>query len=501
MRSKRALINTLYGLLYEAVALICAMILPRLILGTFGSTYNGITNSITQFLSCISLLRAGIGGVTKAALYKPLADNDIFQISRVIKATEIFLRHVATIFAISLVIFACIYPIFVNDEFEWLFSFSLVLILGISTLIQYQFGLTYQLLLNAAQRNGVVSLVQVFTTIVNTIVAALLIKLGAGIHIVKLGSALVFAMNPIIINVYARKKFKIVKNIEPDNEAISQRWDAFAHQVAYFVNTNTDIMILTVFSSLKNVSIYSIYYLVINGLTKVIKNSIQSVSAAFGDMIAKKEEKLLQTNFDAFEMLTFSIAAVVFGTTLITIVPFISIYTRGISDANYIQPIFAVLITIAAMFNILRIPYQYVVEAAGHFKQTKKGAFFEAGMNLAISIVCVFQFGLVGVALGTVFATVYRTIQFSMYLCKYIVKRNYMKVVKKIIILFFIISIAMYINSILPEIQMGNYIMWLLLAFRTCFLIGVLVSLADYIFFRDDCWIVVHKLIKMFRKK
>lgn len=501
MRSKRALINTLYGLLYEAVALICAMILPRLILGTFGSTYNGITNSITQFLSCISLLRAGIGGVTKAALYKPLADNDIYQISRVIKATEIFLRHVATIFAISLVIFACIYPIFVNDEFEWLFSFSLVLILGISTLIQYQFGLTYQLLLNAAQRNGVVSLVQVFTTIVNTIVAALLIKLGAGIHIVKLGSALVFAMNPIIINVYARKKFKIVKNIEPDNEAISQRWDAFAHQVAYFVNTNTDIMILTVFSSLKNVSIYSIYYLVINGLTKVIKNSIQSVSAAFGDMIAKKEEKLLQTNFDAFEMLTFSIAAVVFGTTLITIVPFISIYTRGISDANYIQPIFAVLITIAAMFNILRIPYQYVVEAAGHFKQTKKGAFFEAGMNLAISIVCVFQFGLVGVALGTVFATVYRTIQFSMYLCKYIVKRNYMKVVKKIIILFFIISIAMYINSILPEIQMGNYIMWLLLAFRTCFLIGVLVSLADYIFFRDNCWIVVHKLIKMFRKK
>ena len=63
MRSKRALVNTLYGLLYEAVALACGMILPRLILGAFGSTYNGITNSITQFLSAISLLRAGIGGI------------------------------------------------------------------------------------------------------------------------------------------------------------------------------------------------------------------------------------------------------------------------------------------------------------------------------------------------------------------------------------------------------------------------------------------------------
>ena len=98
MRSKTALINLIFSLLYEAVAFACGMILPRLILGAFGSDYNGITNSISQFLSCVTLLRAGIGGVTKAALYKPLADGDTIQISRVIKATEKFLHKVALIF-------------------------------------------------------------------------------------------------------------------------------------------------------------------------------------------------------------------------------------------------------------------------------------------------------------------------------------------------------------------------------------------------------------------
>lgn len=493
MRSKRALVNTLYGLLYEAVALACGMILPRLILGAFGSTYNGITNSITQFLSAISLLRAGIGGVTKAALYKPLAENDTVEISRIVRATELFLRRVALIFFAFLLAFACVYPAFVNKDFDWLFSASLVLILGVSTLAQYQFGLTYQLLLNAAQRNGVVSLIQIVTTVLNTVVAAALIKGGCGIHIVKLGSAFVFALNPIAINLYARKKFKIIKNVEPNTDAISQRWDAFAHQIAYFVNTNTDIMVLTVCSTLENVSIYSVYYLVINGVTKVLKNSIQSVSAAFGDMLAKKEEKLIQINFDAFETLTASVSTVLFGTTLIMIVPFITVYTKGITDANYIQPLFATLIAIAGFFNCMRIPYQYLVEAAGHFKQTKHGAYFEAIMNICISVICVFKFGLVGVAIGTVCATVFRTIQFSVYMCKNIVKRSYWKVVKSLLSSIGVIAIAYLINTTLPAVTYSDYGDWILIAVRTVFIIGGLVCLTDATLFRSSTRTILDK--------
>lgn len=501
MRSRRALINAIYGLLYEAVALVCGMILPRMILGAFGSDYNGITNSITQFLSAATLLRAGIGGVTKAALYKPLSEGDTVQISRVVKATELFLRKVTLIFFCCLLIFACIYPAFVNKEFDWFFSFSLVLILGMSTLVQYQFGLTYLLLLNAAQMNGIVSLIQIFTTILNTLVAAVLIRAGSGVHIVKLGSAIVYALNPIALNIYARKKFKIIKDVEPDHNSIAQRWDAFAHQVAYFVNTNTDVMVLTWFATLKDVSIYSVYYLVINGITIVVRNSIQSVSAAFGDMLAKKEEKLIQVNFDAFETLTASISTVLFGTTLVMIVPFISLYTKGITDADYIQPVFALLITIAGFFNCMRIPYQYLVEAAGHFRQTKYGAYFEAAMNIMISIVCVFRFGLIGVAIGTVFATVFRTIQFSIYMCRNIVKRSYWKVIKTIGNSAIIIAAILWINSILPVVEYNDYFDWILVSVRTVVMIGALVTLNNIIFFRGPTLTVLNRAKGIFSRK
>ena len=71
MRTKKAFYNTVSGILYQFVAIICAFVLPRLILSSFGSSYNGIVSSINQFLSWISVLSAGIGGVTRAALYKP----------------------------------------------------------------------------------------------------------------------------------------------------------------------------------------------------------------------------------------------------------------------------------------------------------------------------------------------------------------------------------------------------------------------------------------------
>ena len=91
MRSRKALINTITSIIYEAVAIVCGLVLPRLILSHLGSSYNGITSSITQFISCISLMKAGLFGVTRSALYKPLADNDKEQISSIIKTTDSFM--------------------------------------------------------------------------------------------------------------------------------------------------------------------------------------------------------------------------------------------------------------------------------------------------------------------------------------------------------------------------------------------------------------------------
>ena len=494
MRTKKAIINTFAGLLYEAVALICGMILPRLILSAFGSSYNGITTSITQFLSVIALLRSGIGGVTRAALYKPLSEKDTVEISKILRATEIFMRRVALIFLGFLIIFSFIYPVFVNEEFDWFFSASLVLILGISTFTQYYFGFTYQMLLNADQRQCVTSFVHIITTVLNTIVAAVLIRFGAGIHAVKLGSAFCFALNPIIISSYTKRKYRLIHNVEPDNHAISQRWDAFAHQVANFVNTNTDVMVLTVFTNIREVSVYSVYYLVINGLSRLLRNTIPGVAAAFGDMIAKGQTELMRKNFKVFELVVYSLSTVLFVTCGLMLVPFVMIYTNGVYDVDYQRPLFAIIISVAAFFGCARIPYQHVVEAAGHYRQTKRGAFIEALLNISLSVISVFKLGLIGVSIGTLAATFFRTVQYATYLSKNIIIRSNWIFIKHIVMSFLITIATYYIYSMLPLPKITNYYQWTISAFICFVVVLVLQVVFSLVFYREDSKNLIKKL-------
>lgn len=494
MRSKRAIINATISLLYEAVVFICAMVLPRLILSSYGSAYNGITNSITQFLSCISLLSSGIGGVTVAALFKPLAEKDNAGMSAILKATENFLRKIAFIFCGFMVFFAIAYPLVINREFDWVFSSSLVIILGFSTAVQYFFGLTYKLLLIADQRQDIIAIFNIFSTLLSTVVSVVLINNGFGIHIVKIGSGLAFALNPVLMNLYAHRHYKIDKSVQPNNTAVAQRWDAFAHQVALFVHSNTDLMVLSILTNLKEVSVYSVHILVTNGMYTVIKSIISGFSSAFGNMMAKGEKELIESNFKIFELIVFSVATVFLITTGVMFVPFVALYTRGVTDVNYNRPLFALLLTVSTYFNCIRMPYQHVVEAAGHFKQTKKGAFIEAFLNISISIISVFKFGLIGVVFGTLVATTFRTIQYATYLSKHIIPRSIWLFIKHIICTFIIALIVFGLRGYIISTEINSYIMWAIQASIIVVITMVLTIVSDLVFFRPETIDLISKI-------
>lgn len=463
MRTRKALLNSASALLLELVTVICGFILPRLILATFGSKYNGITSSITQFLSYIALLKSGIGGVTRASLYKPLKDNDIQAISAIVKATEQFMRQVAKIFALFILVFAAVYPFAVSSEFSWTFSFTLVLILGIGTFSQYYFGITYQMFLQADQRQYVSSLIQIVTTIANTVVAAILIKAGFSIHIVKLGSAVVFTLNPLFINQYVRRRYKLISNVEPDTSAIAQRWDSFAHQIANFVHGNTDVVILTLFSSLTEVSVYSVYAMVVTGVRKLVNTIATGMEAAFGNMLAKKEDRLLHENMELLEFIIYYVAGFCFSCAIVLIVPFVEVYTAGVNDADYTRPLFAVIFCLAEFLWCIRIPYQSVVLAAGRFKETRNGAIAEPLINIVVSVILVFKVGIVGVAIGTLVAMAFRTVQYAVYMSREIVPRSIVLFVYKVGVIGLCMAISCFVSTLIEK-SCSSYREWIILS-------------------------------------
>ena len=486
MRSQKAFKNTLWGLVYEVVALVCAFVLPRLILTSFGSEYNGLTSAITQFLQVIALFQAGIGGVTTAALYKPLSEKNIEQISVIVKTTESFLRKVVLIFAGIALLIALGYPFLVINDFDWFFTASLVVIMSFSTFVQYFFGQTYQFLLKADQRQRVIHIVNSLKVIANTVISVVLINMGFGIHAVKLGSAVVYVVAPLFIYVYTRKKFKILSNVKKDNSVLKQRWDNFGTQVAGFIVRNTDLVVLSVFSNVYEISVYSIFNMITNGIFAMFSPFVNGVAAAFGNMIAKDQKKLMQKNLRLYEQLVFMLSTFLFGVSAAVILPFVSVYVKGVTDANYIRPMFAYLFIAATFFQAIRYPYTGITQAAGHFKPMRNPAFIEAGINIVLSVALVFKFGIVGVIIGTLFAYVYRTLRFAIYVSRVIIPRSIMIFVKRVVLSIIGVLAIVAINYMLHLPVAHNYFTWAIDASIISVIALVLVAMIELIFYRED---------------
>ena len=489
MRSKKAFINFLAAIMELVVATVTSFIVPNYIIRAYGSSVNGLLSSIAQFLSYIALIESGIGAIGRASLYKPLAEKDSAMLSGNVKALENFYRKVSYVFLLYVVVLSVLFPLLVNQEFDWIYTATLILILAFSTFIQYYFGITNQTVVQADQRKYIVSLLQAFTLLLNMVITVGMINVGASVHVMKVGSALAYAIRPMILYFYVGRHYKLDKHASPRSQILKQRWDGLAQHIAFFIHKNTDIAVLTIFANIKEVSVYSVYMLAVAGCSKVVNIFSSSLEPAFGNMIAKGEKKTLKSRVRLCSTLTIQVAIILFSTAAIVLSPFIKLYTRGVNDVNYLRPSFGIIMLIAEAFYCVRLPYQSAVYAAGHFKQTRNGAIVEAIMNIGISVILVFNFGLIGVAVGTLVSMIFRTLQYVWYYHIRLLKEK--EGIKpeaiRMGISFLEITLITLFATIIPEVSSNNYLAWILSSCLVGIGCTVIVSVISILFFREEC--------------
>ena len=502
MRKRKAFLNMSSSLLYQIVAIICGLITPRLILATFGSTYNGVVSSATQYLSMINLLNIGITGVTRVALYKTLASNDILGTSRIMKATNNYMRKVAFCLLAYAAILCVVYPLFSHNDLTNVQCASLIAIVSIGTFAEYFFGLSNQTLLQAAQSSYITNILDISKTIINTICVAVLISFGSSIYTVKLGSSVIYFITPFIMHLYVKKKYKLINDCTPDYEAIKKRGAAAFHTVANIIHNDTDLVLLTFFTDAKLISVYTVYYLIAGKVKSLMQVFTSGMEAAFGDMWVKKENDILQKSFRTYEYMLFTFTAIVFACVFVLLVPFIQVYTKGVNDVEYVRVPLALLITAAEAMYCIRQPYLTLVYATGSYEETKMGALVEALLNLSISIILLQVIGIEGVIIGTLVANIFRTIQFAIFISKHILHRSVLVVVKRFawvvgcIVTIGIVSLTLE-NVIIFSVSWIGWLEHAIIVFIISLIITVLASLLCY---KNDFMDLVKTFFKTFKR-
>lgn len=468
-RYRKMLLTSASSIVYQVIMLVCGFVLPRAILSTFGSTVNGLVSSVTQFLSIISLAEMGVGSVVNSALYGPLARNDKTEISKIAISSERFFRRIAYILAGYTALLMIVYPFAVAGEFDYFFTFFLILVISISNFAEYYFGMTSRLILSADQLGFINFTVRSVILILNTVMCVVVIKLNASIHIVKLTTSTLFLVQPLVISGIAKRRYKIDRSIVLTEEPIKQKWNGFAQHVANAVHGYIPTVALTMLATLESVSVFAVYNLVISGIKKIFTSLTSGMQSMLGNMIAKDEKKELAQAFGVFEWTMHALGTFIFTVTGLLLVPFVMVYTRGLTDVDYIAPAFACLFTAGEAIYCVRLPYNIVVLSAGHYKQTQTSSFIEVAINVILTLTLTAKFGLVGVAIGTLGAMLYRTIYLVWYLSRNILNRKGHHFVKNAVVdLICVAAVVLTVKCVPAFFSMEDisYLGWVILAVK-----------------------------------
>lgn len=492
----KTLVNILCSVLAQVATIVSGLIIPRLLLSSFGSEANGLVASLTQFLNYISLLEGGLGSVVLTALYSPLAKKDDERLSLILAAANKFFRQIAVIFVAYTVLLGVVYPFIVESSFSRFYVFSLTVVMASSLFVQYFFSITYKLLLQADQRMYIVQLVQITTTILNTVAVAIALRVYPQLHVVKTLGVLIFAVQPLVFRLYVKKHYSIVRGIKADTSMIPQRWACFGQNFAFFIHDNTDTVVLSLFCGLKLVSVYSVYYLVVSHLKSFFRSFSHAYTPLIGKAIAVHNLQEANRVMDIYEFVVSAVGSIVFGSTIYLLPDFVLLYTKGVQDVNYYEPVFSTIIILAELVYCIRDPFVSVVYGAGEFKETAISAYIEAFINISLSIALVSKFGLLGVAIGTLTGMSFRLFYLMVYVSKRILYRPIGKSLKSVGITMTSITVSTFFAFCADKTGSETVLLWLkngiMCATINCFVFFGMSMLLD----REKAKIIVRHILR-----
>ena len=477
MDAKRGIRNITSGIGNQVLTMGLALIIPRLVLLNLGSEVNGLTHSISSIFTYLTLLEAGVGKATTQALYKPIALDDKAAINGIMAATKKFYDRTGFIYLAVLFLFAAIYTLFVPTDLPPWIVFSVIILTGASSVLSYFVQGKYRVLMATEGKSYILTDISSISHLLASLAKIALLVWGFGIVEIQ-GMYLFFSvLQMLFILYYIRKNYRWLDlSVEPNVQAISQRHYVLLHQISGMVFNNTDTLLLTIMTNLKTVSVYSMY----NTMYTVVQSVLNTISFSFSyamGQIFHTDKKRFEKIHDVYELYNMSLTFSFICILHLFILPFMKLYTSGVTDTDYIDPYIPTLFTAFYLLSNGRASSGLVIDFAQHFEQTKWRAILEMSINISVSIVGIYFCGIYGALFGTIAALFYRANDMIMYANR-LMKRSPWITYKRWIInlaLFFAVSFAA--KRIIPEISsLWSVIMWGVIACLTIIPLFLLVD-------------------------
>jgi len=423
-RTKKTVANFLSSILFQITATFAGFITPMLILNIYGAAMFGFSTSVMAVVGGINLLEIGLGSGLMQALFRPLHDGNVPQINGLLARAKRYYNHSGMLILLGAALVAVVYSLnHGSSSFFELFFLALTLLFG--SALEYIFIGRFRVLLTADEKVGVLLNIQTGALVLSSAIRIVLMSLGVGIVIMQLIATAVYLLRAIFVAFYVHRKYPQVSFQGERSTVQIENTSVFWHNISNLVVLNAPFLLLLLLTEKVTTSIFAIYAIVYSAISSILYAVFShAVVAGFGKVVAKGDRNALRKQFDLYEFVFTICLFVAFVTTTSMIRDFVKIYSAGISNVNFFLPYITLLFTIWGLLFSLRYPLIALLQADGHFKQTKNSVVIEMLLMIVFSFIGVLLYGLNGVFIGMIISAAYRAVHLIWYVNKKILQRK-----------------------------------------------------------------------------
>lgn len=418
-RVHKTVMNAKVGFVFYFVSIFLAFFSRRIFLECLGDEFMGLAGTLYNILTFLNISEIGIGTCIAYFLYKPIEEQNKEKICEIVSLFGYLYRIVGSIILIGAIIVSMFFPFIFNEKGVPLgiVYFAFYSFLG-SHLIAYFINYR-QILLDSDQKTYKIS---IWTQTGGAVTTIIQIILAYNLQNPYLWAIIQFIFSIFtcwILNWVVRREYPWLKTDKNNGREILKRYpeilvkakQIFIHRLKNFFLSKSDEILIFAFESLQMVAYYGNYMMIVGKLTALFNSVLVGMNASIGNLVAEGNRWNIQKVF--WEYLTFRYWTT--GTIILSLSFLINPIIEWWLGPLYVLQDHIVFLILLQMYIMLTGPsIALFINAYGIYDDTWS-AYSEGFINLAITIIVGWKYGLIGILMGKVvslflFAVIWRPI-------------------------------------------------------------------------------------------
>lgn len=472
-RKKNATRNIIFGTCLKLYQIVVPFLMRTIMIYFMGVQYLGLNSLFTSVLQVLNLAELGVGSAMVYSMYKPVAEHDNNTICALMGLYRKYYRIIGmVVLAAGCVIIPFVPHLIKSDVPEGINIYVLYVMNLLATVFTYWLYAYKNSILQAYQRNDIVSKVTIITDTIKYILQIFTIVFLKNYYmyvlvliLLQIASNIITAA--VVTRMYPEYRCKGSLPKEDVAQINSRIRDLFTSKIGAVIVNSADTVVISAFLGLTVLAIYQNYFFIISSVIAFIAVVFNSCTAGIGNsIIVETKEK----NYNDFKKFTFLIAWIAgFCTVCIVCLmqPFMNIWMNGNEKLMLGMSEVVCFCIYFFVYEIQQLLLTYK-DAAGMWHEDKYRPLVTALTNLALNIIMVQFFGLYGVLLSTVISIIFIGMPWLFYnLFTVLFKRNAAKYVIRVVyytVITIVISIITYsVCSLVPFTGIAELIVKLII--------------------------------------